>query len=239
MATVLKNTEEPARSFYRERLGEAFALSHKLSGYGAEEAVDTPEFDRILLEYGLGSLDSARRIGEMVVIHLDKASSLDSQPQPTLTLGWPIAWWRDLLNFARGRFLQMATTQQAPPCNRWRRGVSALCMTFEWNVPEIAKRLGSGQPATSAAEDLRRKLMLLFARNQEGKVTVVEAGPAVERVFRATNSLRTLEQIAETAGMPLPDTQRVLAALASVGAVIPAKTAEEMLQTIRVRKEGK
>ena len=63
-------------------------------------------------------------------------------------------------------------------------------------------------------------------------LAVVEVGPDIERIFRATNGLRTVEQIASAAGMSLEDTKESLAALASIGAVVPAMSPEEMARLI-------
>jgi hypothetical protein len=244
--------DDRARNFYREYLRQSFSTSRVISAHAAEDIVDTPEFARIIAEYGFGSLDSARRIGDMAVIYVDKATStvpagetspqqaqeecLPGAPSPALretATQKPGEWWRDLLKYEHGQFLQLATTQKAPPWNRPRRGVSALCINFAWNVPELAKRLKSGQPVI---DDLRRPITLLFTRSVEGKVVVIEAGTAVEKVFRATNSMRTTPQIAEAAGMSLIDTEKILTALAGVGAVIPAKSASEMLEAIQSRE---
>jgi hypothetical protein len=251
MATVPKDMNEEGREFYRERLREAFSISGMVCGREAEEIVDTPEFGRMVGEYGIGSLDSARRVGDMAVIHLDKIVSTGpagtpAGQDPHLPKAGrcgapseqcrPGEWWRDLLSYGRGQFLQLATTQPAPPWNRPRRGVSATCVNFGWNMPEVTKRLKLGQPIT---DELRRPMTLLFTRSTEGKVTVIEAGAAVEKVFRATNSMRTTPQIAETAGMSLADTERILVALAGVGAVIPAKNASEMLEAIQAKENRK
>jgi hypothetical protein len=247
MATAPKNLQDlsdGALDFYRERLREAFSVSETF-GRSARAIVDTPEFGKIVAEYGLGSLDSARRIGDMAVIYLDKilsagpAGETSALQRPRGSATYPEAalqpgeWWRDLLNYERAQFLQLATTQQPPPWNRPRRGVSASCVNFGWNLPELVKRLKTGQAVT---EELRRPMTLLFTRNQDGKVVVVEAGVAVEKVFRATNGMRTVPQIAEAAGMGLAETERILSALAGVGAIVQGKGASEMLEAIQAKE---
>ncbi len=217
--------DQLAREFYREQLALSFRYSREFSGplgSVAETVVDTPEFDAVLRECAPGSLDCARRIGEMVVVRLDRI------PTP------PGPWWRDLLNYERGYLLQAATTAEGPPTNRPRRGVSALCTNFGWAMPEVLQRLKSGE---AVSDDLRRPTTLLFARQADGRVCVVEIGGAVEKVFRATNGLRPFDQIAAAAGVSLADTQHILKSLANIGAIVLAMTPEEMARIIEAREQ--
>lgn len=225
MVNMSQDTDSTAREFYRSHLRESFYSTGLFAASVqrvAEEVVDKPEFLAIMSETQQGSLDAARRIGEMAVVHLDGAPN---QPGP---------WWRDLCNYDRAFFMQRATTDSGPPANRPRRGVSALCTNFTWNMPELVKRLKNGE---AIAEDLRKPITLLFARNNQGGVQVVEVGGAVEKVFRATNGLRTVEQIASAADVPLAETQQILRALAGIGAVVEGKSAEEIMQALR--EQGK
>jgi hypothetical protein len=219
MASLPEDRLAQAREFYRERLARSFTYTGSFSRVTrrvAEDVANTDAFAAVVRECALGSLDCARRIGEMAVVHLDGAPA-------------PGPWWRDLCNYERGHFLQAATTDAGPPTNRPRRGTSALCTTFAWDMPKVLEQLKTGSPVGS---DLRRNLTLLFARAADGAVRVVEVGPPVEKVFRATNGLRTVEQIAGAAGMSLDETRKILAALAGVGAIAPGKSAEEILQIL-------
>jgi hypothetical protein len=223
MNAVPATPEEQARDFYRGQLQSSFRWSRPFSsprGVMAEQIVDTPECESILRECSPGSLDCARRIGELVVVRLD-----------------PVAagpWWRDLLNYERAWFLQSATTAEGPPTNRPRRGVSSMCLSFVWNTPELIKRLQSGQ---DTPEELRQPVTLVFSRGPEGRVFVAQVSPEIERVFRATNGLRTAEQIARTAGATVDQTLRVLDSLAGIGAVVPAMSPASMIQQIEAREE--
>jgi hypothetical protein len=221
-----------AREFYRQQLRESFRYSRLFSeprGSVADAVVDTLEFETVLRECPAGSSDCARRIGEMAVVHLDKA--------PLLAIGRALdaayrrigEWWRDLLNYERCCFLQAVTTSEGPPSSRPRRGPSAVCTNFSWAISEVVERIHTGQTIENA---LRRPVTLLFARNRAGRVSVVEVGADIEKVFRATNGLRTVEQIAATAGLGLEETNEILAALAGIGAIAPAMSPEEMLRRI-------
>jgi hypothetical protein len=221
MATLPKDSSMTARDFYRECMISSFHHTGLFAAQvrqAAADAVETPQFEAVMRECPVGSLDAARRLGDMVTVHLDGAPN---QPGP---------WWRELCSYDRGYFMQVATTQQATPANRPRRGVSALCATFKWNMPELVKRLESGE---AIGEDLHRNVTLLFARGHDGNVRVVEVGSPVEKVFRATNGLRTTEQIASAADVELDEVRKILAALAQIGAVESAKTQEQMLDAIQ------
>jgi hypothetical protein len=158
----------------------------------------------------------------MAVVHLDRAAT-DAEP-----------WWRDLLNYERAWFLQAATTAEGPPTNRPKRGLSAVCMNFSWNMPEAVQQLKNGAPITEA---LHRPVTLVFARGRDGKVFVVQVSPEVERVFRATNGLRTVEQIATAAGVRMEQTVGIVKALAGVGAIVASMSPEEMTRMIEAREK--
>jgi hypothetical protein len=214
------------RDFYRVKLRAAFCRSAAFlgdPGRSAADVADTPECEAILRDCSPGSFECARRIGEVAVVYLGRL--------PAATGGLP--WWQDLLNYERGVFLQEATTAPGPPANRPRRGASAVCMKFSWAVPELIERIQSGQ---RIGADLRRPVVLLFARARDGAPRVVEVGDRVERVFRATNGLRTLPQIAAAAGTSPDETTRILDALAQIGAVTPAMSPEEMTRIINERE---
>jgi hypothetical protein len=225
MATMTEDGFTIEREFYRERLRNSFHYSGQFqpqTGRAAQDVADTPEFESILRDARAGSLEAARRIGEMAVVYL-----------LTITTS-PGSWWRDLCNYERGYFLQDATTDPGPPTNRPRRGVSALCTNFTWNMPGVVKRLKQGEPIT---EDLHRPVTLLFSRNEAGAVQIVEVGPAIEKVFRMTNGPRTVEQIAAAAEVSLAETQQILKALSEIGAIVLGKSAEEMTDILR--RQGK
>jgi hypothetical protein len=232
MSALPEDSWIAVREFYREKLTVSFCHSRPFSlplGRVAETVADTPEFDAVLRDSVPGSFDCARRIAELTVIHLDPVPKLaearTGQP-PDRVAG---VWWRDLLNYERGWFLQAATTAEGPPTNRPRRGVSAVCMNFAWNLPKLIARLDAGQ---APGEDLRQPVTLLFARAPEGQVRAIEAEAAVARVFRATNGMRTLEQIAGAAGLDVETTSKTLDALAEIGAAVLAMSPEKMMRLI-------
>jgi hypothetical protein len=218
MSTLPHNQQADAREFYRQQLGAAFRYSRHFAEphhVFAERIVDTPECEAILRECAPGSLDCARRIGDKMLVLLDRAAA-----EP---------WWRDLLNYERAWFMQLATTLEGPPTNRPRRGVSATCINFGWNMPVLVKRLEAAQPV---AGELRGAVTLVFARGTEGRVFVAEVSPEIERVFRAANGLRTADQIAVAAGVSGEDANKILKSLASIGAMVLPMSPDEMMRLI-------
>jgi hypothetical protein len=234
-----------ARRYYRDRLGRSFRYSRLLEpriARRAEEIIEGAQFDEFLDACILGSLESARKVGEMTRVHLGAATA-------------PGPWWRDLLQYEYAYFLQTATTEHAPPLVVPRRGVSALSDEFHWNLPEILKRLRAGQEigtdlqdkdlrgtdlrgedlrekdlggAALREKDLRADVTLLFSLTPHGRVYVVEIDHNVSAVFRAANGMRATEQIAAAAGLPVDYTRQTLHALVELGAIVPPAYGREM-----------
>lgn len=208
---------QEAREYYGERLRLAFqhsALLAQKTGRRAEEVLETEDFRRFLEGCRVGSLEAARKVGEMATKHLMHASQ-------------PGAWWQELLEYERGYFLQAATREKGPLLMVPRRGVSALCRRFAWAMPELLARLRTG---SEISDDLRREVILLFTRTAEGKIHVLEIEPWVEAVFRMTNGRRNRVQIAHAAEVNPAESDQVLESLAEVGAVELESTREAILE---------
>lgn len=238
MSALPKFPPDATRDFYGRQLEVAFRHSRPFyvsRGTVADQVMATRALASILDECAPGSLEAARRIGELAVVSLNRAAmavrsaagELDASSQPG-------EWWRDLLNYERSCFLQLATTAEAPPANRPRRALSALCMTFAWRIPTVVERLARGEPVTA---DERQAITLLFARRQ-GEACVVEIGASVERVFRATNGLRIEDQIALAGGVSREEADGLLEALAGIGAILPAMTADQMTRALLARERA-
>jgi len=195
-----------ARRYYRDRLARSFRYSHRFrkpTGRIAEEVVDGKEFDQFLADCVMGSLESAQRVGKMACAHLSTAPASG-------------AWWPDLLDYEYAYFLQAATAECGASGDRPAPGLSAVCRRFAWALPEMLPRLRSGE---AISDDLRREATLLFSRTHSGRIYVVEIEPEVESVFRATDGHRTVDEIAEAAGVPAEQAHSMLASLAGIGAV--------------------
>ena len=198
-----------ARRYYRDRLFRSFRYSHRFqpqTGRTAQDVADSKAFDAFLEECVLGSLASANRVAAMARAYLGAA------PLPGL-------WWPDLLEYECAYFLQAATSERSPSSAQPSRAVSTRCRRFAWALPEMLPRIRAGKPIS---HDLRRECTLLFSRTDAGRIYVVEAEPLIERIFCATDGTRTLEEIAEAAGVSAEDARQILTALAEIGAVSPA-----------------
>ncbi len=199
-----------ARRYYRDRLTRSFRYSHRFrrqTGRIAEEVVDGAEFDRFLSECVMGSLESAQRVGGMARAHLG------AEPPSA-------AWWPDLLDYEYAYFLQASTAEREASGDQPSPGLSAVCRRFAWALPEMLPRLRAGE---AIGDDLRREATLLFSRTHAGRIYVMEVEPEVERVFRATDGQRTVDEIAEATGIPAAPALAMLASLAGIGAVhLPA-----------------
>jgi hypothetical protein len=151
----------------------------------------------------LGSLESARRAGEMAVAHLAPGQTL-------------FPWWSDLMAYESAHLLQTATTERAQPGRRYRRASSATCKRFDWALPEMLPQLRKGE---AVEEEFHRGVTLLFSRTHMGKIYVVELDENTEAVVRVTDGSRALEQIAEAAGVTQEQAEEALSSLAEIGAI--------------------
>jgi hypothetical protein len=194
-----------ARRYYRDRLARSFRYSHRIlrqTGRTAEQVVDRAVFSEFLTVCRMGSLESAQRVGEMARAHL---AAVSSDP-----------WWPDLLDYEYCYFLQAATAEHGIAAEQPSRGLSAVCRRFAWALPEMLPRLRAGE---SIGDDLQRETTLLFSRTHAGRIYVVEAESVLEKVFRAADGLRTVEQIAHAVGVSTAAARAMLAALVNIGAV--------------------
>jgi hypothetical protein len=195
-----------ARRYYRDRLIRSFRYSRRFAnraGRRAEEVCELPECESFLDDCVLGSLDSARRAGEMAGAHLAPGRSL-------------FPWWSDLTAYQSAHLLQTATTERAQPGAHYQRAPSATCIRFDWALPEMLALLRRGE---NPGEEFRRGATLLFSRTHMGKIFVVELDKNTAAVFGATDGSCALEQIAERAGVTHKQAEEALQSLGEVGAV--------------------
>ena len=195
-----------ARRYYRDRLIRSFRYSRQFAtrtGRRAEEICGLPECEVFLDDCVLGSLDSARRAGEMAVAHLAPGQHL-------------FPWWNDLTAYESAHLLQTATTERAQLGPHYQRARSATSIRFAWALPEMLPRLRRGE---EPGEEFRHGTVLLFSRTHMGKIFVVELDGTTAAVFGATGGSRTPAQIAASAGVPQEQAEEALRNLQEVGAV--------------------
>ena len=203
-----------ARHYYRDRLARSFQYSYAFreeTGRSAEQAADSPEFDSFLGSCVLGSLDSAQRVGEIARNHM-------------LAVEHPAPWWNDLIDYEYAYFLQAATSELTPLSIFPAQGRSALIRQFDWAMPELLSRV-RGAPSSASvirSDDLHRQVTLLFSRNSEGRLFVVEVEDTVAAVLNVLNGSRDVGEIATLAGVTVEEVKQVISALANIGAVVPS-----------------
>ena len=195
-----------ARRYYRDRLLRSFRYSRAFAdktGRRAEEVCDLPECESFLDDCVLGSLASARRAGELAAAHLAPGQAL-------------FPWWHDLIAYESAHLLQTATTERAQSGPHHQRSPSAICLRFDWALPEMLPRLRKGEVV---GEEFHRGVTLLFSRTHMGKIYVVELDESTAGVFRAVDSSRTVEEVAESAGVTVQQAEEALSNLARIGAI--------------------
>ena len=196
-----------ARRYYRDRLARSFRYSRLFAsaiGRSAEQVVDRESFQDFLTECVMGSLEASQRVGQMAVTYLCNVQQ-------------PGAWWEELLAYEQAFFLQAATAEPEPRTDSPRRGCSAVCRAFCWNLPEILGRLKSKQ---NIGDDLKKDVLLLFSRTAGGKIYVVEIEESSELVWRHTDGFRSVHQIAAIVSLPVKSVQDTLQALSQIGALV-------------------
>lgn len=203
-----------ARRYYRDRLGRSFRYSAMLvSERRASDVVEANDFESLLSEGALGSLALAQRIGQSAVDWLSAASAAAE-----------LRWWSSLLDYERAHFLQTATSETRPPAATLQRGVSATCVRFDWDMPELLRQIKSNQPIS---RNLRRNVTLLFSRTYSGKIYVMETDAETAAIFAAVDGERDEKEIARAAGIEASDARSILNSLIEIGAVTTASDSDK------------
>jgi len=197
-----------ARRYYRDRLARSFRYSRTFAA-PAESIVDTSAFDRFLDECVLGSYRAAVRVGEMAMRELTRVAAAGP-------------WWSELLEYERLFFLQAATAENAAPAESLRAGPSACCRTFCWYLPDLLRRLKSGEPVD---EELQQDVTLVFSRSHDGRIYVAQVDEITAAVFHAADGRRNLLQIAEATSLSSAEVQRTADALRQIGALVTSSRA--------------
>ena len=160
-------------------------------------------FDSILQTCILGSLATARTVGDLVLSELRGRRSEE--------------WWSELLEYEFAFFVQIATSEPTPISRFLQRGISTTTREFRFAIPEVLENLREGKTPTDTP---RKPTTLLFSRTHHGRIYVVELDPTAIAVMEAVNGSRQVAEIAKSAGLPQEETNRVLADLIRISAVL-------------------
>ena len=212
-----------ARRYHRDRLGRSFRYSAMLTTERrATDVAEADDFEVLLSEGALGSFALARRVGQRAV---------DSLKTVTAAAEWP--WWNALLEYERAHFLQTATSELRAPGAASQRGVSAICIRFDWDMPSLLLQIKAKNPIDG---NLRREATLLFSRTRAGKIYVMEVDAPTAALFGAVDGAREEHEIAQAANVDPAAARAILNSLIEIGAIVSAtqKTASESFQPERV-----
>jgi len=194
-----------ARRYYRDRLHRGFRYSTALLGSeAAAKLVDTVNFNPILESCTLGSLATASMVGKLAVSEL-RARGSDE-------------WWTELLDYEFAFFMQLATSERTPGGRFFRNAISTLIHEFQFAIPELLESLKKAKVSTNV---VRKPTTLLFSRTHHGRIYVVELDATARAVVRAVNGSRHAAEIAECADLGQKETERILADLVRISAVLP------------------
>jgi len=196
-----------ARRYYRDRLYRGFHYSKDVlkSESGPAEIVESPQFDAILAGCVLGSLVTAKAVGNLV---LSVLRSLRSDE-----------WWSELLEYEFAFFLQLATLEVPRAAGLSQLCPSTIVREFQFRIPDVLRHLKSGDTPVT---DVRGSTVLLFSRTPHGKIYVVELDVTAAAVVRGVDGKRTNAEIAGAAGIALEEATRILAELSSINAIVSA-----------------
>ena len=209
-----------ARRYYRDRLGRSFRYSAMLeSRRHATDLVEAEDFEALLGADALGSFALAQTVGQRAVEWMMAAGKQN--------------WWQSLLEYERAHFLQTATSEMRAPASALQRGLSAACVSFDWDMPELLRLIKTKQ---TIAEDLWRSVTLLFSRTRSGGIYVMEVDRPTAAIFGAVDGHRDEEAISHAAGIDGTTAQTILNSLIEIGAIAapPAENATEQFQPERV-----
>jgi hypothetical protein len=205
------------RRYYRDRLSRGFRYSKDIIAsisanvrsisaaerpVFAEDVVDSPAFDEFLAHSALGSLASARIVGELALAQLK-----------------PLAvapWWDDLLQYEFAFFVQLATSEPPPQMSLPALSPNTIVQAFEWKMPELLARLKSGAAVTP---DLHGNVTLLFSRTHHGRIYVVELDEQALALINAMDGRSTAEEITAATGTGMAETTNLLGTLRDIGAM--------------------
>ena len=194
-----------ARRYYRDRLHRGFRYSAPLLGSEdtAANIVDTLGFDLILKSCVLGSLVTARAVGDLVLSELEGKRSEE--------------WWTELLRYEFAFFVQLATSEPTPVSSFPQCSASTLIQEFQFPIPEIVEKLKHGEIPHSRGVSTT----LLFSRTHHGRIYVVQLDAIARAIMHAVNGTRQLADIAAWVGLSETETTRVLNDLIRISAVLP------------------
>jgi len=207
-----------ARHFYHERIVHFFKYSRALArvtGRAPEAILKSPAFDALLPTLVLGSRETAAALARLVTAHV-AASRV------------PIPFLADLLRYEEAMMVVEAGARV------WRDPAGAagavsgersrpetvegtVLLDLAYDLPTVLPKLL--QPWTDVPHAPERPTTLLVARSPHGRVAVAKSDAGVAAVIGLADGTRTLEELAQGAGLRPAELRQTLQGLVDLGAV--------------------
>jgi hypothetical protein len=209
-----------ARHFYHERLVHFFKYSRalaRITGRHPEAVLQSTGFDGLLTTAVLGSRQTARDVAALAVRHVRPASAPQTIPYLADLLEYEAAMmiaeagprvWRD-----DGGEQGAGSGERSLP----ETVAGTVLLDLAYDLPAVLPKLLL--PWTEVPQASPRRVKLLVARSEHGRVTVARADAAVASVVELADGRKTLSELAREAGLRADALEATLAGLADLGAV--------------------
>jgi len=215
-----------ARHFYHERIVHFFKYSRALArvtGRAPEAILKSPAFEALLPTLVLGSRETAAAVARLVTAHVAAGRA-------------PIPYLADLLRYEEAMMVVEAGPRvwrdsdggggagspkgvPAGPRERYRPETveGTVLLDLAYDLPTVLPKLL--QPWTDVPQAPERPTKLLVARSPHGRVAVAKGDAGVAAVIGLADGKRTLEEVAQGAGLPPAEVRQTLQGLVDLGAV--------------------
>ncbi len=200
-----------ARHYYGERIVRLFRHIRRLAAQTGRDPLlilDTPHA-RVALDHAvLGSPGTADEMVSLIeTFLLENAAEIQNR----------FPYWQDLVRYQATMFRLEARREEGRgtclPC----RSASGNIVQFEWDLPAILADLASLND--QQASGLHRPSLLLMASSADRHVTSLRCTPNVQRLFKAADGTRTVEELGIVANYSVQQTEQVLEQMKRIGAI--------------------
>ena len=207
-----------ARHFYYERIVHFFKYSRALArvtGRPPEVVLKTAAFDGLFPTLVLGSRETAAAVARLVTTHVAASRA-------------PVPFLADLLRYEEAMMVVEAgprvwrdgpATEGAGSGERYppEKVEGTVLLELAFDLPAVLPKLL--QPWTDVPQAPQRVTKLLVARSPHGRVAVAKSDAGAAAVIELADGKRTLEELAQDAGLQLAELRQTLQGLVDLGAV--------------------
>ncbi len=200
------------RHYYRERAVHYFKYSRALApltGRTPEAALKTPEFNALMPKLILGDRASAQAVLELLQRHLTAGAD---------SICAAVPYWDDLVTYQSIFFLSDALPPRQASVPFPARAQTASVVELSWNLPAVLPLLL--RPFTELPLPPRQPTRLLFARSEQGEVTVLRCTDALRDLLENLTGREDPAQVAARMGLDPESFGKTMRRLEQLGAVI-------------------